>query len=100
MTVHVYTLSTLLLLLTIAGVGNGCAAQVDREEREWCAGLPTHVFEPWVQRLVGQHTADPGGSPPGITAPPLPVRCVQGGPCKHSQQHLVRHAFGCLRQQL
>lgn len=41
--------------------------QVDREEREWCAGLPTHVFAPWVQRLVAQDA-------PGITAPPLPVK--------------------------
>lgn len=31
--------------------------QVEKEEREWCAGLPTHVFEPWVQRLVEQHVA-------------------------------------------
>jgi hypothetical protein len=43
------------------------ACQVDREEREWCAGLPTHVFAPWVERLVAQDA-------PGITAPPLPVR--------------------------
>ena len=41
--------------------------QVDREEREWCAGLPTHVFAPWVERLVAQDA-------PGITAPPLPVK--------------------------
>jgi len=44
-----------------------CYVQVDREEREWCAGLPAHVFVPWVQRLVAQEA-------PGITAPPLPVR--------------------------
>jgi hypothetical protein len=45
-----------------------CAfCQVDREEREWCAGLPTHVFAPWVERLVAQDA-------PGITAPPLPVK--------------------------
>ena len=43
--------------------------QVDREEREWCAGLPTHVFAPWVERLVAQDA-------PGITAPPLPVQYV------------------------
>jgi hypothetical protein len=46
-----------------------CCVQVDREEREWCAGLPAHVFAPWVQRLVAQQA-------PGITAPPLPVRCA------------------------
>jgi hypothetical protein len=40
---------------------------VDKEEREWCAGLPTHVFAPWVARLVAQDA-------PGITAPPLPVQ--------------------------
>eukprot|EP00775_Hariotina_reticulata_P006275 gene6275-6514_t len=45
------------------------AEQVDREEREWCAGLPAHVFAPWVQRLVAQQS-------PGITAPPLPVRVL------------------------
>lgn len=44
-----------------------CVLQVDREEREWCAGLPTHVFTPWVERLVAQDA-------PGITAPPLPVK--------------------------
>lgn len=27
------------------------AEQVDKEEREWCAGLPTDVFYPWVQKL-------------------------------------------------
>jgi hypothetical protein len=41
--------------------------QVDREEREWCAGLPTHVFAPWVERLVAQDVTR-------ISAPPLPVR--------------------------
>jgi hypothetical protein len=43
------------------------AEQVDREEREWCAGLPTHVFAPWVERLVAQDVTS-------ISAPPLPVR--------------------------
>ncbi|GFH09071.1 PDZ domain-containing protein, partial [Haematococcus lacustris] len=28
------------------------AEQVDKEEREWCAGLPTACFQPWVQRLL------------------------------------------------
>ncbi|WIA19090.1 hypothetical protein OEZ85_003739 [Tetradesmus obliquus] len=45
------------------------AEQVDREEREWCAGLPTHVFAPWVQRLVAQDATR-------ISAPPLPVRVM------------------------
>ena len=27
-------------------------AQVGTEDREWCAGLQTSVFAPWVQRLV------------------------------------------------
>ncbi|KAF6255925.1 DegP-type protease [Scenedesmus sp. NREL 46B-D3] len=45
------------------------AEQVDREEREWCAGLPTHVFAPWVGRLVAQDATR-------ISAPPLPVRVM------------------------
>ncbi|KAL6760325.1 hypothetical protein V8C86DRAFT_2557091 [Haematococcus lacustris] len=28
------------------------AEQVDKEEREWCAGLPTACFQPWMQRLL------------------------------------------------
>lgn len=31
-----------------------CIAQVDKEEREWCAGLPAEAFSPWVRRLVAQ----------------------------------------------
>ncbi len=34
------------------------AEQVDKDEREWCAGLPTHVFLPWVQRLINMEAAN------------------------------------------
>lgn len=37
------------------GSAAGCLfsamCQVDREEREWCAGLPAEIFWPWVERL-------------------------------------------------
>lgn len=43
------------------------AEQADREEREWCAGLPTAVFEPWVRQLLPLDERQ--------TVAPLPVRC-------------------------
>jgi hypothetical protein len=36
----------------VRGLWGSYAEQVDKEEREWCAGLPTHVFEPWVRKVV------------------------------------------------
>jgi pro-apoptotic serine protease NMA111 len=44
--------------------------QVDKEEREWCAGLPAHVFAPWIQRVVQQQQLLQRGG----RAPPLSVR--------------------------
>ncbi|KAK9816755.1 hypothetical protein WJX72_004724 [[Myrmecia] bisecta] len=34
--------------------------QVEREEREWCAGLPTSVFQPYVEQLSGANLESPG----------------------------------------
>ena len=39
------------------------AWQADREEREWCAGLPTAVFAPWVEQLCA---LEGGERPPPI----------------------------------
>ena len=41
--------------------------QVDKEEREWTAGLPASVMAPWVDELVRRDSA--GGAPPGSLAP-------------------------------
>jgi hypothetical protein len=43
------------------------AEQVEKEEREWCAGLPAHVFAPWVERLAALDVA-------GVLPTP-PVKC-------------------------
>lgn len=42
------------------------AEQVEKEEREWCAGLPTDVFAPWVVTLLHLDFNEP--------LPPPPVR--------------------------
>ena len=34
-------------------------AQVSSEDREWCAGLQTGVFAPWVERLAAQGAGEP-----------------------------------------
>ena len=47
------------------------AEQVDKEEREWCAGLPAHVFAPWVGRLAALEAS------PALPTPP--VRCAREG---------------------
>ncbi len=49
------------------------AEQVDREEREFCAGLPAAVWAPWVAAVGAAALAGPGrslgagGAPPPIT---------------------------------
>ncbi|GBF93978.1 protease Do-like [Raphidocelis subcapitata] len=40
------------------------AEQVDKEEREWCAGLPAHVFAPWVEQLAALDAAGVLPTPP------------------------------------
>lgn len=45
------------------------AEQSDREEHEWCAGLPAAVFHPWLQRFLQDLDADQQR-----VAPPLTVR--------------------------
>jgi hypothetical protein len=39
--------------------------QRDGHDREWCAGLPAHVFMPWVWQLV-KLDSNPGWTPPHI----------------------------------
>ncbi|MEW5303628.1 MAG: hypothetical protein WDW36_006301 [Sanguina aurantia] len=34
--------------------------QVNKSEREWCAGLPSALFQPWVAKLVAALTTPPG----------------------------------------
>eukprot|EP00200_Dunaliella_tertiolecta_P008556 CAMPEP_0202391600 /NCGR_PEP_ID=MMETSP1127-20130417/91921_1 /ASSEMBLY_ACC=CAM_ASM_000462 /TAXON_ID=3047 /ORGANISM="Dunaliella tertiolecta, Strain CCMP1320" /LENGTH=1117 /DNA_ID=CAMNT_0048994043 /DNA_START=31 /DNA_END=3384 /DNA_ORIENTATION=+ len=41
------------------------AEQVDKEEREWCAGLPADAFEPWVRRLMALED-EPHTPPPSV----------------------------------
>ncbi len=41
------------------------AEQIDKEEREWCAGLPAHVFQPWVERLAALDAE------PSLPTPPV-----------------------------
>jgi hypothetical protein len=42
------------------------AEQVEKEEREWCAGLPAHVFEPWVAQLLRLEAAGGLAPPPSV----------------------------------
>ncbi|KAF5839291.1 hypothetical protein DUNSADRAFT_1164 [Dunaliella salina] len=42
------------------------AEQVDKEEREWCAGLPADAFEPWVRRLMALED-EPHTPPPSVS---------------------------------
>mgnify|MGYP001807170171 CR=1 FL=1 len=39
-------------------------AQVEKEEREWCAGLHAAVFYPWVEQLARQLDQDAPAPPP------------------------------------
>ncbi len=39
----------------------GTDPQVGREEREWCAGLPTAVFQPFVDKLLASGLGSPAG---------------------------------------
>lgn len=56
----------------VRGLWCSYSEQVEKEEREWCAGLHAAVFHPWVEQLARLLDQESPGPPPA-------VRCV---PCR------------------
>ncbi|GIL73118.1 hypothetical protein Vretimale_4727 [Volvox reticuliferus] len=51
----------------VRGLWCSYSEQVDKEEREWCAGLHAAVFYPWVEQLARLLDQGTSASPPAVS---------------------------------
>ncbi|KXZ56802.1 hypothetical protein GPECTOR_1g722 [Gonium pectorale] len=51
----------------VRGLWCSYSEQVEKEEREWCAGLHTAVFQPWVSVLANLLSQDVAAPPPTVS---------------------------------